>query len=626
MVECFYASAFLFLRFICSSRSAFGPLLNWGRMVVQCPSCLTKFSVDPTAFAKFLNPRFHCTRCGHYFTSAASSVNIESAGSSTSSSGSRSTNLSRERRRTGAAGDEAEQLELLPNVSAKAQQQKKHRRVERSSEHSSPITDDEDISITAQWCDDSGQIQYEADLGQIHPVNAEVVPASEGRNIGAGIAGRISAAAVLGRNLDTRAIDYRALETRDRPRPVDPSYESLRESGIEMFEPQTDGERSDSFSGQTYIVDPEDSESSGQSNSVAEWSTPEFQPQYDSNYGEHISDSAVDPTIAVPFAAVPIMGGPADGGLTSARYEHTAHEAEWSFDSVSGDADAAGSNSAETSPLQIPAGNFSIGGGSAESGTEDESGERGGRYSRSGYSWSTGGTSNSEATVLETFVRAPVGAAAGPGVPAPRFQNSARLAPRFTQINLPQVGPVVTALIRTALITSVPMVVLLLFLKFSGFLGGYGGIGAESNAPLRSLTSIGELRVPRAAPIGMELTDIKPEIVALDNGEEVMQLSGNIVNTTKRKIVEAIIEAKTFSSSVETLERVEVNFSNGLTNAARISALGTPSLLDLQTREGIKEVRLNPNERAPFKLVVPTDAGKAAWYSARISRVRYEDL
>lgn len=50
-------------------------------MVVDCPSCRTKFAVDPGLLEGVHNPRFHCSRCDHYFE-----VGLPNGGSSGSSS------------------------------------------------------------------------------------------------------------------------------------------------------------------------------------------------------------------------------------------------------------------------------------------------------------------------------------------------------------------------------------------------------------------------------------------------------------------------------------------------------------------------------------------------------------
>src|SRR5262245_34779262 len=36
-------------------------------MVIECPSCSTRFSVDAEQLAGIENPRFHCSRCDHLF-------------------------------------------------------------------------------------------------------------------------------------------------------------------------------------------------------------------------------------------------------------------------------------------------------------------------------------------------------------------------------------------------------------------------------------------------------------------------------------------------------------------------------------------------------------------------------
>ena len=36
-------------------------------MIIQCPSCSTKFSVDSAKIQTLSNPKFHCSRCDHFF-------------------------------------------------------------------------------------------------------------------------------------------------------------------------------------------------------------------------------------------------------------------------------------------------------------------------------------------------------------------------------------------------------------------------------------------------------------------------------------------------------------------------------------------------------------------------------
>ena len=40
-------------------------------MIIECPACSTKFSVDSQLVREIEDPRFHCSRCGHYFQQKA---------------------------------------------------------------------------------------------------------------------------------------------------------------------------------------------------------------------------------------------------------------------------------------------------------------------------------------------------------------------------------------------------------------------------------------------------------------------------------------------------------------------------------------------------------------------------
>ena len=51
-------------------------------MIIECPSCQTKFSVDDSQVSDIDDPRFHCCRCGNYFRPSDAQAKADAANAS----------------------------------------------------------------------------------------------------------------------------------------------------------------------------------------------------------------------------------------------------------------------------------------------------------------------------------------------------------------------------------------------------------------------------------------------------------------------------------------------------------------------------------------------------------------
>jgi len=113
-------------------------------MIVQCPSCSTKFSVEAETIDKVSNPRFHCSRCDTYFDLLGKPK--RSATKSTLKSD----------------DSPVEQLSLLPASDPK---EPENPRVARSRELLAEDADGSDgPAITAAWPDSFAETALEADM------------------------------------------------------------------------------------------------------------------------------------------------------------------------------------------------------------------------------------------------------------------------------------------------------------------------------------------------------------------------------------------------------------------------------------------------------------------------------
>ncbi|OVE80387.1 hypothetical protein BVY02_00330 [bacterium J17] len=137
---------------------------------------------------------------------------------------------------------------------------------------------------------------------------------------------------------------------------------------------------------------------------------------------------------------------------------------------------------------------------------------------------------------------------------------------------------------------------------------------------LKGLFNLEGSNLPHIAPRDLSLIDIRSEIVTLDNGRRVLEVSGNILNGSQKTLNDVRIEAKIYNRENKELQKVIVYSNNGLADAS-ISSLKEDALKKLQDAIGIKRT-LKPNSNMPFRVVFFEPFSDAAWYSARVYSVK----
>lgn len=128
---------------------------------------------------------------------------------------------------------------------------------------------------------------------------------------------------------------------------------------------------------------------------------------------------------------------------------------------------------------------------------------------------------------------------------------------------------------------------------------------------------------PIPPPAGLMITDSSFKLVALDNGEKVSVISGNLVNHTEKTIKEVNIDGIAFNQNGGIISSVQGRASSPLTST-RLKSLSLEMIQMLQSRGGTKKFVLKPDASIPFSIVI-TDpkAENAASYIARIYSVQY---
>lgn len=141
-------------------------------LVIQCPACQTRFAVESAQLRGIAKPRFHCSRCSHYFGIEDldnNQVEITSPSSKASGSSPKSmpSQLPEDERRPKDLLEKSEgrQLDLLSPEEQK-----------RFASNLRPLSRSEALPVvTADWPDSEGSKALEADLRSVAPSFADVM-------------------------------------------------------------------------------------------------------------------------------------------------------------------------------------------------------------------------------------------------------------------------------------------------------------------------------------------------------------------------------------------------------------------------------------------------------------------
>ncbi len=139
---------------------------------------------------------------------------------------------------------------------------------------------------------------------------------------------------------------------------------------------------------------------------------------------------------------------------------------------------------------------------------------------------------------------------------------------------------------------------------------------------IRHFLRLDSVGLPQLAPRGLEAVDLRSELITLDDGSKVLEIRGNIVNATANPFQRVKIEAKIFDQHNHELGRLLVDQQAAFAEA-RLEALSAKVLTSMQEEEAPIVVRLNPNDRIPFRIVFTNlntdiDLTAAQWFSTRI--------
>ncbi len=126
--------------------------------------------------------------------------------------------------------------------------------------------------------------------------------------------------------------------------------------------------------------------------------------------------------------------------------------------------------------------------------------------------------------------------------------------------------------------------------------------------------------LPHLAPPTMELVDLNSRSITLDDGKRVLEITGNLLNATMKSYSGITLEARVFDEQNSVIDRMVVNLKNGLSTAT-VASLSPEALSDLQQREVAADPGVEPNARVPFRVIFTEPLDRAAWFSTKIYSV-----
>ena len=139
-------------------------------------------------------------------------------------------------------------------------------------------------------------------------------------------------------------------------------------------------------------------------------------------------------------------------------------------------------------------------------------------------------------------------------------------------------------------------------------------------AVVQNIFHFSSRNLPKLPPAGLALIGVQSEVVALDDGSKVLEIRGEVFNATVEAYDKIRLEAKVYDKENRELDRLVIDFNNGLNNA-RLNSLQEDSIESLQEKMGMGGDVIKPNTKSPFRIVLTALRGQESYFSARLYSV-----
>lgn len=158
-------------------------------------------------------------------------------------------------------------------------------------------------------------------------------------------------------------------------------------------------------------------------------------------------------------------------------------------------------------------------------------------------------------------------------------------------------------------------------------LGVAGLLISRVDALATVLLSLDSDSVSSQPPAGLELAKLRSTVATLDDGQQVLNIRGEVVNNTNRPMSEIKIEAKLFDGNNQPLEKTLVAAQGDIVNALEIGSLKDSAVSSVAPEDGEQSLEssnvLKPGSSMSFRLVLADSVQNAEWYAVRVHSVKY---
>lgn len=165
------------------------------------------------------------------------------------------------------------------------------------------------------------------------------------------------------------------------------------------------------------------------------------------------------------------------------------------------------------------------------------------------------------------------------------------------------------------LLWSIPFVLTLFFALWGS------NIKNTPNA-FRLLLNLEQENLPRLASPGLALVNLQSQIVSLDNGKKVIDISGELVNATLKTYSDVAIVAKLYDAQNQTLQEKIIHLNNAF-QKAKIASLNEEQIEKMQNELSNIKIEIKPNKRLPFRLVFTSIKNEESFFSAKVYNVKW---
>ncbi|MFN8389192.1 MAG: zinc-ribbon domain-containing protein [Bdellovibrionota bacterium] len=586
-------------------------------MIIQCPSCSTKFAVDSAQLADVDSPRFHCSRCDHFFE----------LGQSAQADAAKTGPVQAES--PASPSQAARQLDLLGAAFPDADLLSPGRALDAELDEPVSVSLDEDLGLDEELeLDDdhdveSTSIDFDVDLGERGTASSQsdrdpptrISSAPVGGDMSASGSDRVAAdlAADRGseRRFDLRNLTFDKEFALDEHTPVCAQWPS--EAGQSPFEADLSNLHSQ-LRVKSGSAEHDAAGDVGDDNHIRPFSQ-RGMPATHSDESFYSSESTEVVPVS-PSVSRSRLSRAADAELGALGRTEAA-----------GDANALSSNAfvrflrtaeTDTEAEDEPADSV-VGQSAAGPSTVGQS-----AAAEISPSWQVSAPSVERAPVRETLNDlelkplpsrtriAPTSEVAAPASEAPFLSRAGLLQRNDAAVSAIRRG---SSWLAVAAASSIPLVMTAGIWWWSANL-------AHTPLLVKNILHLEPAGLQQLAPPGLEVVDLKSNFVTLDSGKKVLEIRGDVLNATMKTFGKVKLEAKVFSRDNKELGRVLVDSRSGL-SGAKIEALSTQALEEMQHQTPNGLSKLDPNERVPFLIVIPEtssgeDLSAVQWFSTRI--------